>query len=142
MSKVLVHHLMSSPVVTFFAEQTLSLADDVMHLRHLRHIPVVDDAQRVIGLVTHRDLLRAQWSSNRQPAPGEHLVPASVRVRDVMTEDVVTVTADQPAADAGQLMLDKHLGCLPVVDEQARLVGIVTERDLMRIAVRTLAMHA
>ncbi len=142
MSKVLVHHLMSSPVITFFAEQTLSLADDVMHLRHLRHIPVIDDAGRVLGLVTHRDLLRAQWSSNRQPSPGEHLVPTSVLVRDVMTEDVRTVGADVLAAEAGQLMLDHHLGCLPVVDETGKLVGIVTERDLMRIAVRTLAMHA
>jgi CBS-domain-containing membrane protein len=63
---------MSSPVVTFFPEQTLGLADDVMHLRHLRHIPVIDDERHVVGLVSHRICCApssARWGSPRRMSP-------------------------------------------------------------------------
>jgi CBS domain-containing membrane protein len=52
------------------------------------------------------------------------------------------VRDDQAAAEAGQWMLEHGVGCLPVVDSEGRLVGIVTERDFVRIAVRHLALHA
>ena len=60
---VLVKHLMSQPVVSLFAEQTLPLAEDIMRYKHLRHLPVVDETGHLVGLVSHRDLLRAQISS-------------------------------------------------------------------------------
>ena len=59
MATVLVKHLMTAPVVTMFAEQSIPLAEDVMALKHLRHLPVIDDERRVVGLLSHRDLLAA-----------------------------------------------------------------------------------
>src|SRR5262245_44855266 len=61
-SPVLVRNIMSKDVVTFFAEQTLPLAEDVMRIHKFRHLPVVDNERRLVGLVSRSDILRAQIS--------------------------------------------------------------------------------
>jgi CBS domain-containing protein len=141
-SPVLVKHLMSSPVVTLFAEETLPLAEDIMRFRHFRHLPVVDDDGRLVGLVTHRDLLRAQISSltgltheQRRARQDE------VHVRELMTRDLWTVHPDTLASVAGQTMAEHRYGCLPVIDDKHVLVGIITERDFLKFATRVIAMH-
>ena len=128
MSIVTVRHLMSSPVITFFAEQSLALVEDVMRLRHVRHIPVIDDAQHVIGLVSHRDLMRLSHDG--------------IDVRALMREDVRTIDAEASAASAGGYMLEHNIGCLPVVNGAQQLIGIITERDFLRFAVRDLQLHS
>ena len=81
-SPVLVKHVMTSDVVTFFAEQTLPLAEDVMRIHRFRHLPVIDSDGHLVGLLTHRDLLRGQISvltglteSETFPAWGISIVP-------------------------------------------------------------------
>jgi CBS domain-containing protein len=142
MTPVLVKHLMTSPVVTLFAEQTLPLAEDIMHFKHIRHLPVIDDGGRLVGLVSHRDLLRAQISSLTGFSAEERRARQDdVRVRELMTRDVWTVRPDTLASVAGQTMAEHRYGCLPVVDEQHVLVGIVTERDFLRFATKTIGMR-
>jgi CBS-domain-containing membrane protein len=133
---------MSSPVVTFFSEQTLPLAEDVMRFKHLRHLPVVDDDHRLVGLVTHRDLLRAQPSVLIGLSETERRArQADIRVDQIMERDIWTVGLDALASVAGCTLLDHKYGCLPVVDDEHRLVGIVTERDYLRFAIKMLQMH-
>jgi len=135
----LVRHIMSAPVITFFAEQSLPLAEDVMHLKHLRHLPVIDDEGRLVGLLSHRDLLAAQASTLAGFTPQQRRArDEDVRVRQVMTRDVWTVSPDARASVAGRTLLDHRFGCLPVVDADHRLVGIVTERDFLRFAIAML----
>ena len=139
MTAVLVKHLMTSPVVTFFAEQSLPLAEDVMKLKHLRHLPVIDDARRLVGLVSHRDLLAAQVSNRTGLTRDERrAVQDSVRVGHIMVKDVWTVRADVIASIAAAMLLDHKFGCLPVVDDHGVLVGIVTEHDFLRFATKVL----
>ena len=136
---VLVKHMMSSPVVTFFAEQTLPLAEDVMKYKHIRHLPVVDDRRRVVGLVSHRDLLAAQISNRSGVARDiARAIQEEVRVAQVMTRDVMTIGPDVNASIAAGTLLDHKFGCLPVVDDQGVLVGIVTEHDFLRFATKIL----
>ena len=136
---VLVKHMMSSPVVTFFAEQTLPLAEDVMKYKHIRHLPVVDDRRRVVGLVSHRDLLAAQISNRSGVARDiARAIQEEVRVAQVMTRDVMTIGPDVNASIAAATLLDHKFGCLPVVDDQGVLVGIVTEHDFLRFATKIL----
>ena len=133
---------MSSPVVTFFEEQSLPLADDVMRLKHLRHLPVIDDQRRLVGLVTHRDLLRAQISTmTGLTAEQRRAREEEVTVGQVMTRDVWTVTPDTLASVAGSTLFDHRYGCLPVVDEAHRLVGIITEHDFLRFAIKALRIN-
>jgi CBS domain-containing protein len=139
MSPVLVKHLMTSPVVTFFAEQHLPLAEDVMKYKHFRHLPVIDDARRLVGLVSHRDLLAAQISTRTGLTRKERrAVQEEVLVGEIMTRDVWTVRPDVYASIAAATLLDHKYGCLPVVDEAGVLVGIITEHDFLRFATKVL----
>jgi CBS domain-containing membrane protein len=139
---VLVKHIMSEPAVTFFAEQTLPLAEDVMRFKHLRHLPVIDDDSRLVGLLTHRDILAAQISTLSGLTEAQRRArQEDVTVRQVMTRDIWTVSPDALASGAGRTLLDHTYGCLPVVDDDHRLVGIVTERDYLRFAIKTLQLH-
>lgn len=141
MPPALVKHIMSSPVITLFAEQTLPLAEDVMRYKHLRHLPVIDDDRRLVGLVSHRDILRAQISSLVGLTPEQRRARQDdVKVSTLMTRDVWTVTPETLASVAGRTLLDHRFGCLPVVDGD-RLVGILTERDFLRFAVKALELH-
>jgi len=133
---------MSTDVVTFFAEQTLPLAEDVMRLKHLRHLPVVDDDGHLVGLVSHRDILRAQISVLTGLTADERRArQEEVKVSRLMTRDVWTVTPETLASHAGQTLLDHKFGCLPVVDRHGVLCGILTERDFLRFAIKTLEIH-
>jgi len=132
-------NIMSSPVITFFAEQTLPLAEDVMHFKHLRHLPVIDDDGKLVGLVSHRDLLRAQISSLTGLTESQRRARQDdVRVRQVMTQDVWTVRPETEASTVGRTLLDHRFGCVPVVDGDGRLIGIITERDFVKYAIERL----
>ena len=122
--------LMSRDVITLQETDGLLQGDDLMKQHHIRHLPVVRDG-RLVGLVSHRDLIRALGrhpASTRQP----------VSLADIMTRGLETVTPQMPARDAIHKLLDHRFGCLPVVDGDAKLVGIVTEADFMRLASRLL----
>lgn len=142
MTPVLVKHLMTAPVVTFFAEQTLPLADEIMRLKHFRHLPVVDDGGRLVGLVSHRDLLAAEISTQTGLGRRQRLgIQEDVRVREIMTSEVWTVGPEVRASVAAATLLDHRYGCLPVVDGERRLIGIVTERDFLKFSMRVLEAH-
>jgi acetoin utilization protein AcuB len=142
----LVRDVMTKAPVTIDPGAPLGTAVAVMRERALRHLPVVDDAGQLIGVVTDRDLRGAVFG----PAFAEHLSAAArarlrslattfenIRVRDVMTWGPLTITPDVPVAQAAAIMLTAEVGCLAVV-EGARLVGIVTERDALKALAATL----
>jgi CBS domain-containing membrane protein len=142
MRSVLVKHLMSTQVVTFFAEQTLPLADDVMRIHRFRHLPVIDNDRRLVGLVTQRDLLRGQISVLTGLSESERRArQEDIQISSLMTPDVWTVNPETLASHAGQTLLDHKFSCLPVVDENRVLCGIVTERDFLRFAIKALEIH-
>lgn len=136
-----VKDLMTHPVVSLFAEQTLPLAEDIMSLKHVRHLPVIDDDNRLLGLVSHRDLLRAQISSLSGLTTDQRRARQSdVRVEQVMTRDVWTVLPHTHAAAAARMLVEHRFGCLPVVDADHHLIGIVTERDFLKLAIGSLEL--
>jgi CBS domain-containing membrane protein len=140
--QVLVKHIMTSPVIGLFAEQTLPLAEDIMTLKHLRHLPVLDDSGRLLGLVSHRDLLRAKISTLTGLTEAQRRArQEDVRIRALMTRDVWTVRPDTLASIAGRTLLDHKFGCLPVIGDTDLVVGIITERDFLRFAIKALEMH-
>lgn len=127
--------LMTIDVVTVTPEHTLGEAWDLMREHHIRHLPVVDEAGRLVGLVTHRDLLAAATSSLTFPAEHDRVfLLGGHRVAEVMETHLSTATADDPAPDVGERMARHRIGCVPVVDTEGRLVGIVTETDYLHWA--------
>ena len=129
-----VAEIMQSEVVTLAATDRLDLADDVMRLGRVRHLPVLADG-RVVGIVTQRDLLAASLSRALAFDPKQRRTfMHSVDVGEVMGGDVVTIGPDATLGEAARLLLGRRIGCLPVVRADGTLVGLVTETDLLHAA--------
>ena len=128
-----VKDLMRTNVVSLHIGDTLGVAEDIMSMGRIRHLPVVDEEQRVVGLVSQRDLFRASVSSVLGfDRAKEHEWLGAIKVRDIMTTPVVTVDAEAGVAEAVDKCVADKIGCLPVADAQGKLVGLVTETDCLR----------
>jgi CBS domain-containing protein len=129
----LVRDWMSHPVRTLGRNDKLSLADDLMRMERIRHLPVLDDdGEEVVGVVSQRDLFRSALA--RALGYGEtaqRKLLDMLLVKEIMTRDPVTVAPETPVADAARIMLERKIGCL-VVLEAGRLVGVLTESDFVR----------
>lgn len=122
---------MQTDVATLQAADHLDLASDVMQLGRIRHMPVVD-GRKLVGILSQRDLFRAGISSVLQFRPTtEREWLAKIVVRDVMSRLVTTVGAETSIRDAVDIMIEKRIGCLPVVDDQDHLVGLLSESDAL-----------
>lgn len=133
MALTLVRDVMTDVVETLAVGDSLNLAAHLMRAGRIRHLPVVDGLEHLVGLVTHRRLLSA-WVSHGHPGseqPGK--VASEVPIEALMERNVLTVSSDTTAALAAELLESSRFGCLPVVD-QGKLVGIVTEADFVRFA--------
>lgn len=132
-----VRQLMAVDVVTLDVGTTLDIADDIMKLKRIRHLPVLEN-EVLVGLVTQRDLFRAGLSSIlefRKHAVKEWL--AQIHVREVMVRNLVTIDPESTVEDAVALMIDRKIGCLPVVADE-KLVGLLSETDCLRYLRRIL----
>jgi CBS domain-containing membrane protein len=129
--------IMSRELVTLAEDDTLADARACMERGRIRHLPVVRDG-RLVGLVTHRDMLAASFSVFAEvSAREEKRLFSRIPVGELM-HDVVSVSPESSVREAARLLLDNRFGCLPVVAKDGRLVGIVTEADFLRLAVRML----
>lgn len=125
-----VEQFMAVDLFTVRPEDILDLAASLMHWRHVRHVPVEDDEGRLIGIVSHRDLIELL-------AAGKAGSSAPVLVSDLMKTDLVTITPDTSTLDALELMRERDIGCLPVVKDE-RLVGLVTAHDFLTVSSKLL----
>lgn len=127
-----VEKIMSRPVDTITATAKLSQVAHLMRQKGRRFLPVVDERGRLVGLLSHRELERAEPSAITTLAVGEvNYLLAKVTVEQMMRREVITCGPGTLVEVAGQLMRDKGIGCLPVIDEEHRLLGIVTDDDIL-----------
>ena len=132
MKTLRVRDLMTWEVVTVLPDADTDTAWDLMTSRQLRHLIVVDRDGELLGVVSHRDLLRhALIEQADLPLYVERELLERTRVRDVMVQPVVTADPEQDAAEAARNLFDNKIGCLPVV-EGSRVTGILTESDFVR----------
>jgi CBS domain-containing protein len=128
-----VRDLMTRDPRTLRRNDRVISADELIRMERIRHLPVLDDdGEAVVGVVSQRDLFRGALA--RALGWGEHAqnkLFGQLFVKDVMTNDPVTIASDAHLRDAAALMLERKIGCLPVVDG-GRLVGILTESDFVR----------
>ena len=129
---------MTTKIVTVSEQDPLESLQEQMRRLRLRHLPVVDRHGKLVGLVTHRDLLSAfaSWLTDNEAA--ENATIKQLPVRRIMQHEVLTVQPEDALVEAGKLLWDSKIGCLPVIDGEGKLVGIITEADFIRIAVQLL----
>ena len=125
-----VGQFMSRDVFTVSPDDLIDLAASVMDWRHIRHVPVEDHDGRLVGLITHRGLLRMRINGNTK----------LTTVREIMVADPVTITPSTSSLDAMEIMRSNRVGCLPVV-EGDQLVGIITSFDFLEATAQLFQQH-
>jgi acetoin utilization protein AcuB len=135
---MVVGEIMRTHVYSISPEAGLDRALVIMQQQRIRHLPVVEH-QKVVGIFSSRDL-RLALINEQAPneAPKGIYLPALTKVRERMIGEVSTVYAHTRIQEAATLMSAKKIGCLPVIDADRKLVGIVTESDMLRLLCKVL----
>ncbi len=137
MHTILLKEMMRTPVVTVNINDPFSRVENEMRLQKVRHLPVLDDQGRVVGIISQRDLYRAL--SPRQTLEGDVYDPGKLDeflLARVMTSPVTTLGPEDPLGMAVSVMAEYHLGCIPLVDKDRKIVGILTKTDILRFLAR------
>lgn len=140
MKKALVHHWMTTPVITCDPTTRLHDALRIMNREQIRAIPIVED-QRVVGIVSKRDLLRADVTPLIRDSWDQYRLAGNLTMEKIMTRGVITTRPHKPVAKAAQIMLENKITALPVLDNTQRLVGILTSSDLFRLAIAEIPLQ-
>ncbi len=122
--------IMTKEVATLDSEDELSLANDIMRLGRIRHLPVVS-GDTLVGIISERDLFRSSLAQalgygNKDTRE----VMKTLRIKDIMVKQVATVAPDTDLRVAVAIMAERKIGCLPVVQDN-KLMGLVTETDIL-----------
>lgn len=115
--------VMVAKVVTLSTHHGLDEAVRLMNDRHFRHCVVVDAHGRLVGVISDRDVLRSLARSPNSRAKS---------LDQIMTRNPITVKRDTSILDAVSKILSKRINCLPVVDDDGAICGIVTSTDLLK----------
>ena len=125
-----VKEIMTKEVATLSSEDELSLANDIMRLGRIRHLPVVS-GETLVGIISERDLFRSSLAQalgygNKDTRE----VMKTLRIKDIMVQQITTVTPDTELRVAVAIMAERKIGCLPVVQDN-KLMGLITETDIL-----------
>ncbi len=117
-------------MATLDVNDELSLANDIMRLGRIRHLPVVDGT-RLVGIVSERDLFRSSLAQALGYATKDTRdLMKTLHIKDVMVTGVITIPPDTEVCEATKMMIEEKIGCLPVVEDNL-LVGLITETDVL-----------
>lgn len=135
LDNILVREWMTSPVITTTPNTPIGAANQVMKEHGVRRLPVLNNEQ-IVGIITIGDVREASPSDATTLSIWElNYLWAQLTVEKVMTRNVTTIREDEPIVRAAQIMLDQKISGLPVVNEQGKLVGMLTESDVFRMLV-------
>mgnify|MGYP001446280829 CR=1 FL=1 len=133
-TKLSVRDFMAKHPQVLGRNDTLDLAEDIMTMGRIRHLPVLNEGE-LVGIVSQRDMFRsAAVTALGFAVDTQKALVKTIRIKEIMTEKVVTISPDATVKEAARIMIDKKIGCLPVV-EGMKLIGIITETDILRYVV-------
>jgi CBS domain-containing protein len=131
--EVQVKEIMEAPMITVMPEDVVRTAHQRMQGGRVRHLPVLDDTERLVGVITDRDIRRAGASDAPHLSTHElSYLLEKVTVREIMTTQVYTVAGTTTIPEAGERLLAHKFGCLPVTRHDGTLEGMLTVTDLLR----------
>jgi CBS domain-containing protein len=136
LQKTLVRDVMTTPVISISQDEPFSMVEEKFRTHRIRHIPVIDEKKKVVGVISQRDLFRA--------IPPRALMDGTfyydkdmldqVMLKNIMIKDPAVIEADAPIGRAVLLMAEGKYGCVPVVDKEQNLCGILTQMDILELA--------
>jgi CBS domain-containing protein len=138
MLNVPIQEMMESKVITVIEDASIAEAAEKMHSHGIRHLPVIDRSGQLTGLFTQRDLYRILPSRLNEDDPIDATVLKQYVLKDVMRRIPETLGPKDPVSKAVSLMWDKKYGCVPIVDSERKVIGIITAIDILHFAVHFL----
>ncbi len=133
--QTLVREIMSSPVVVIHEDASIEEAQALMEEHGVRRLPVVDEEGRLRGIVTEGDLREATAIKAAVNPYAPEATETWLTVAEAMTPDPITVSPDTPIWQVAELLIERKIGGVPVLDEEKSLCGIVTTSDILRLIV-------
>ncbi len=133
---------MATDLITIGPDLTIGEAKKIMSENSIRHLPVIDDEGLLIGIVTDRDMRDAMPSTLKKKADYEKTLATikNYKIQDIMTRDLLTIYPYYTIQDTLLVIQKKKVGALPVVDEEGRLKGILSTRDLLTAFVNVMGI--
>ena len=133
---------MTRKVITVDPDKTVFEAQDLMAENSIRHLPIVDAHQQLIGIVTDRDIRSAlPYNFIKDSCSAEQRDKiCSLTVKDIMTKEPISISPTYTIQDALLMIQNSRVGALPVVDEDGKLTGILSVRDLLRAFINVLGI--
>jgi acetoin utilization protein AcuB len=133
---------MTRKVITIAPEDGIFKAQELMAANKIRHLPVIEPDNRLIGVVTDRDIRSALPYKFFKESPSEEEKKnfAELKIKDIMTKNPITISPTYTLQDALLMIQDARVGALPVVDENGILSGIISVRDLLRAFINVLGI--
>ncbi len=130
---------MTAEPITVTPDTPFQDALRLMREHRFRRLPVVNEEGKLVGIVSERDLLYASPSPATSLSVWElNYLLSKLKIDEIMTREVIITTPDTPIEDAAHLIVTNKIGGLPVVDEQNRVVGVITETDIFKTFVEML----
>jgi acetoin utilization protein AcuB len=130
---MLVSNWMSKPVITVRADDSMHDAIRLLESNNIRVLPVIYNG-KLVGIISDRDLKRASASDASSLEIRELLyLLSNIKIRHIMTKNPITVPPDWSIEETAQILIKKKISSVPVVDENSKLVGIITQTDLFRV---------
>jgi acetoin utilization protein AcuB len=137
-----VERRMRRSVITVRGDESVDRAHTLMARHGIRHLPVVDDG-RLVGVLSDRDIratiVRRRCGTSASSGQALYLLPG-LRVGDAMTPDPVSIHPGADIEEAARLLIARKIGCLPVVDDDGRVVGIITSTDILAVVTQILGL--
>ncbi len=132
---MLVKDRMTSDPVVITTDTSLKEALEIVRSKPFRHLPVLDENGKLVGIVTEKSLVYASPTSTTALSVFEvDYILSRTKVGQIIQGSVVTVGPDWPVEEAARVMVDRRIGCLPVVEDD-KLVGIISDTDIFRVFV-------
>ena len=134
MDKLLIRDVMTASPITLSVNSHFSEVEEHFRRYHIRHIPIVDEHKVLLGIITQRDLYRAY--SPRRTLEGDSIYDREeldkLILKYSMTPNPLTLGPDEPVLKAIKIMVSTKYGCIPIVDSEKHIVGIVTQIDILK----------
>jgi len=132
---LLVENWMNPKVITVDADDSMLDATKILKEHNIRHLPVLEKG-KLVGIITDRDLKRASPSDATSLEAHELLyLIATIKVREIMTKNPITVPYNFTIEEAAQILLQARISGMPVVDKQGDVIGTITQTDLFKVLI-------